>query len=62
MEMKYFERPAILLNRDYFNKGGLDLAGWRLKKNSADWPIAGKAGSNLADRQNSFLTSNFVSP
>ena len=32
------------------------------QKNSADQPIAGEAGSNLADRQNFFLTSNFDSP
>ena len=31
------------------------------KKNSADRPGAGKAGSNQADWQNFFLTSNFVS-
>ena len=26
MEIKYFKSPARLLNRDYFNKGGLDLS------------------------------------
>ena len=26
MEIKYFKSPAKLLNRDYFNKGGLDLS------------------------------------
>ena len=26
MEMKYFKSPATLLNRDYFNKRGLDLS------------------------------------
>ena len=31
------------------------------QKNSADQPGAGEAGSNLADRQNFLLTSNFDS-
>ena len=26
MEIKYFKSPARLLNRDYFNKRGLDLS------------------------------------
>ena len=26
MEIKYFKSPARLLNRGYFNKGGLDLS------------------------------------
>ena len=26
MEIKYFKSPARLLNRDYFDKGGLDLS------------------------------------
>ena len=32
------------------------------QKNSANRPIMGEAGSNLADRQNFFLTSDFDSP
>ena len=80
MGMKYFKSAARLLDRDWVNKGGLDLSkevlwvsvGQRVadlravkvgghQKNSADRPIAGEAGSNLADRQNFLLTSNFDS-
>ena len=73
MEIKYFKSPARLLNRDYFNKGGLDLSKqvlWvsvvqlasklqavnvgGLKKNSADRPSTGIAGTNRAIPQNFF--------
>ena len=66
------------MDRNYFNKGDLDLSKevlWYsvdqreaklaaikvggLKKNSAELPSAGKAGSNRAARQNFFQTSNF---
>ena len=78
--MKYLKSAARLLDRNYFNKGDLDLSkevlwvslGQReaklpaikvgdLKKNSADQPGAGEAGSNRAARQKFFLTSNFDS-
>ena len=43
-------------------QGAVDLRAVKVggkTKNSADQPGAGKAGSNRADRQNFFLTSNF---
>ena len=80
MEIKYIRSDGRVLNRNFVNKGGLDLSKNVLwvsvgqeaadlravkvggQKNSADWPVAGEAGSNRADRQNFFSTSNFDSP
>ena len=81
MEIEYVKSTARLLDRDWVNKGGLDLSKevlWvavgqmaaelpaikvgGLKKNSAERPVAGKAGSNRADRLDFLLTPNFDSP
>ena len=37
MEIKYFKSPARLLNRDYFNKRGLDLSKEVLWVSVGEW-------------------------
>ena len=61
MGMKYVKILAILLDRDYVNKKGLDLSK-EVKKDSADQPGVGKAGLNRDNQQRMFLTSHFDNP
>ena len=60
-EIKWIKSAARVLNRNCVNKEGLDLSKEVLWV-SADWPIMVEVGSNLADRQNFLLTSNFDNP
>ena len=60
-EVYIFLRGTVGLCRSKGSKA-TGCQSWRSTKNSANQPGAGKAGSNLANRQNFLLPSNFDGP